>query len=888
MKQTDKRESRSDKGTYEALDFHPYEELGMMDPVYANAPIISMTPATRVKPFLLGSGSFDTVAKRAGLHFLRIPYLSRDVKHALAKKIEDVFSRVKDGDPYNWLARHDELRIANQAGTLSGDARPQANYHTHFGVHYLYLTTATVLAHVQAAVFGRVEGFHFSPAVTSTLKFSVINSMLSQFNGMPINRKFIDTCVQAMSILGDRNDKSILVSFPEWLPLGLAYFSDVPNLGADELANMMEYVNEATMRHIDVEEYEINSGFRQRISGSVTSSDEHFDYGLFAPESNYTYSRGEGWFIDKWLHIARGYADMLRERFTHNTEFSRINITQSVNRIADFWFTLGIVDDRLKAGDLAKWVDDVSGRVQDLQDYAAKNWSGFADRFTPMFTAMNSAARSGDMVGIDNNYNAMGLRRYDSPSEANYIDDTITLISQNRAALPAAEMNEWFPTIDIPYQFAFPGVGGNIIAMLQGEDFGVDLGGENASLYSSATLDAPGSIGFMSVKRWEQLLFSTRRYVGKATVGKFLERSLAEANAYCDMSLLNSGYFCPQWKVSPFIDPMDPFVHGVHEILDFHSSIVPITGDYTVNSLPNAAFGKHVLNAMVSKTTAGKSEAYIATVGGGIVADASDNGFMAANKSVRAQVRLFLHFTGDALNVHPLAHLCRNDITRMGHCFFPGLADVSMSGYDSRTILPVMPVRRFAGLDVFQMVWYGFGANEGSSLKGISIGTDDGVVEIDLDELDGTLRLPVDMETLWPKFYLPWLYPSMGRMQAEYTDGGMYVFANNKVDTELSFNPTQLSAGSTTSAEKSGVVREPRKKFGGKRDFKKTSYDSKRPTKDYSKGKEPMFSSDFKTDSKPSKGDSGSLDSTYLSKEDDSTSDVKRGGKSFMPKDKRD
>jgi len=831
-----KRPQRSDvsgtvKGDVKSLDFHPYyEELGVGD-VFSISSLESITPKTGIKPFFTTKGGFDSVTKRLGVYYLRMPYYDREVAVELADRIYQIYSRVKEGDPYNWLARHDEFRIQNRAGTLNNDAKSQAAYMAHFIMHYRYLSTALILSYVQALVVGRIEGLPFSPDLTATLRFSVLNAMLSRFNGMPYDSKYLKLCLDAMAVLGDRNDKSIMIAVPQWLPLGMTYFNDVPVINKGALVeDKLEYVTAKTMRHLDVEEYLSYSGLWNRLTATNEDDGWHAkEYGVDAPfgmrygfsriaPMTFNYSKNLGWWVDHWAEIADGYSDLFFERFVNNSEFPRMNVAIPQSTIGRLWFELGVVDSQLQAGDLGKFADEVSARFLDLQDYARQNWSAFASSFGPTFRPVVTLNRvtTPDTTNkmphaMANEANAYALDAFNDPdgSELEYHLATLVAKYSSQVGRP------YVPITHCPYVYAYADQSYNSFDMfIEGGAYKVETGLNEADENSTddgnpVTMAAvsdmnvyPASLGRLIRAIWDTLSYTNCRFVNEKTAGKFLESSVRNPEAFAEKQLLLQGIYVPRHRLSPVIDPNDPWVHGIHEVFTMRNGLdITNSKDWSNENVltPYASVGRYVIavlrSAQAEVTGWGNdTEDFLVATGINYNTSVDSLKIAAFTTSARAMIGCYMHFTGDLLNEHPATLLLRVDNHRMAHNYLGPTKEATnvalgvWTGYDSRTLLPVAPFRGNFGYDTFTMLL---------SEPGVLRASKDGINFDSNNPENFSISWPLLTNeqlkpgiylhslNIWLKSYVPWAFPSVMRLRAEYTDGGMFQFIDRFSKTDM-------------------------------------------------------------------------------------------------------
>lgn len=794
------------------FDWHPYAEASGLDPLFASAPFTKLVPTTEVRPFQGDLAVFDAASLRLAQHYLRMPYFSRESIHSLQYRLNDAFEYLEKGTDFKYLVQHDELRIVTGAGdTVSESPLTQSKRHAHYGMHYKYHSAATVLAAVQAMVFGRTEGFRFSRSMTSTLKFSTINSLMSPLIGMPIDRRYIQACVNAMKVLVSQDKQSVLVSLPVWLPLDSAYVDDyLP------LTDTSDYVNYNTERHPVLGEY-MKASPARLAWGKVDAYDKTNAGCTYGIDHTAPLSKGLGFYFDHFQEMVDQNVKTLVARYRDNS-ISAINVMRNGSEVARLWTQpiFGIVDDVLKPEDVAQWAEEVSKSKVDMTDYARVNW-GVYRSFAPTLRRVASGkgasrARCGS---------PMALHPFTTPDANSYDLSTVQYYHKQKALNGAM----W----ELPYVYATRPTASDVSDFLSGEAMDVNFG-------------ASADLGYGAWKTAVEKLFNnlgrkTLRWVSKSTLGKFLEASKTVPNAFADEELTRIGAYVPQYSVSPFVDPNDPLMHGVYEIAPMDEASVAFDDAW---ELPFAkAEASFTLGKLCQHANAagGYATTDISTTGYSMGTDA--NGWPFAMKkngvSITGPVSFFL---GDALQANFLAHLCRSTIMKQ-RCVIDTNVAIDFA------LVPISPFKRQM-LNLSMAFFLAPGVNDNKAmLTGVTVkSSGGGDVVIDLSAVDNTLRT-IDMDDFETMFNLPINQPDDRRLVPENTHGGLYLY---ETTVDARHFPFPSIAGTAAAGPKNTVLQGPKEKKSFKRDNKKGNLSKdRREDKRYDpRGSKPSYDSKSK------------------------------------------
>lgn len=771
-----------------------YFNRGGVDPVLETQMVEFQVPTAGVRASIAGVPAFDGSEARLGLHYLRMPYFSRDVMHAMWRDMFSFFSSMQTGGDITMLDRFWHLRLIGHAGITSSTSYENvAKAHVNIRMNYRYAATHLCLRAIATLNLARKNGFgSLSESINPTLKFSVINSMFSKIANFPIDKRYLEACVAAMAdlVAGD-NEHGIFVSIPDWLPIGQAYVESVKGLEttgywSQRTASHMllgEYVA-ANKRYVEFDHLERGVGLTADPTGAGTWTNIT---GL---------SKRKGYFFDHWLEMLQAEVDMFYDNFVNNS-VSDLNIANPGSKVADYYASCGDFNDRITFTEIVKYADGI--KQLDLASYAAKNFKFFQEASPVLrFDADPSLLHAMTAEGL-------GICQWDKPTR-DYVE-------------AAADLDDMY---EVPYL----GLG-----IADGSDLNAFLNGTAAGVYgadSFAPLEYEAAYQTLIEDKMAMFTMNQHRYVDAANRGSYL-KSAGDGNIVAYPSLTRRGKFFPMWTVTPFIDPNDRMMNGFFTLLDLKNSSPRLgTWEDVIKQVSGLA-------AFECGWTDGTSTGSIQAARGAsswvsITTDHS-KGVVEEFADIAGSALLYL---GDAPNIPPALHLLRADITFMAF----GAADLT----GNLNWVPAAPYRKIPVDFSLNPATAGDTPTYTPQLTGITAAFNTLKDGIDVTAFDVAMTNTIASQN--PKavpamIYAPMFVPSMRRPICEYTDHGIYMWMKHFFDYEKkpAFSVPGFTSSGTTASLPRGVDQQKdkqaakeadrAKRFSEKPDFARPSNASK-------------------------------------------------------------
>lgn len=746
-------------------------------------------PTTGVRSSMAGIPALDAADRRLGLHYLRMPYYSREFWHAAWRKLYDLFTSFQTGNDTQWLERHWELRLINVNGMVANtEVEEVIANHIALMQHALYGSAHIALKFVAALNLARKQGFgNLSSKASATMKFAVLNSIFTKISNMPVNMAYIKACVASMADLVHANPSAGLAVYcPDWLPLGLAYFDDTVDLIAADTAK--KWMNSRTYRHILAGEYPKSYAMRAANKwGAVATNDHYYGYGLRAVDStgveNHTsvaaVAKG-AWFFDHYLEQLQDEVDLYYETFMANSA-SAANLGAAESKVADFYASIGFFDDRLTFDALVKMVDEV--KQLDLEDYARKNFH-FCETVTPILRGN----------GVDPSLRA----DLADPTSSKWNLTTFDYVEQAADLAAMAEL----PYCGLKVKVS----GGTLESFLDGllADPIIDT--------ATAFPNWGHSLPMQKIvdKKLGSYLTTTPRYVHASKVGEFVEKA-NDGNAMAYQALTKRGKFIPFWRITPIIDPNDRFTNGVFTIVDVISN-TPRKGTYEDLLLQITKLASHATGMTDEDLDACKGLA------SGTAADqATTDSIFDKNGAKIGGVLLYL---GDGSGVPAFTQIARGDIG------YQGLAANNLTG--DMNIVPAVPYRKVRpDFSIHPSLPAGTYATLLGSITAAFSANKDYVTVTDFPATMPNTLVQVDPATYPEMVLAPIFAPSVLRPVCEFTNFGLNLWFDSKFDY-LKFQLEVPHPTSSATPKAQPAFTDPMR---AKAEEKKARFDSRRSTK---------------------------------------------------------
>lgn len=526
-----------------------YQASGGMDPIISLDLGKLRNPTTGIRSSMAGISAFGKSEARLGVHYLRMPYPSRDFYHSLWLTQFRKFVSYDSGQDTNWLSRHPELKLIGYDGLAVDSAETLvAKAHVALIQHAVLLSSHLVLKFVAVMNLVKKDGFgNVSANLGSTVRYPVMNAMFSKIANMPVNKAYIQGCVDMMADL-TQNSKTagLFVACPDWLPLGQTYYED-PCEPISGLFNWADYRLPRFSLHPLPGEYAVTN--KRRIADAELTRGwglADLDTGETTVKYN---SKHKGWFYDHYLEQLQAEVDAYYNTFCNNT-VTALNLGVVNSQLADYYQSLGMFDDRVCFADVVAMSDSIGSC--DMDSYAAENFGKFCE-VSPIAIPGTDLALMSDLDNPVTAPSHFELSTCDYLRTASAADAFKEMPYLGLTMTPTGTLDQFLD-----------GVACQSWTWHNAHDAEHDY--DTSLTLFDGTNHNKGWARVLS-KKLLSFASTASRYVDEASVGKFIAPA-SDSNIKAYEVMTKVGVFIPFWEMTPVIDPNDRYTNGIFTIVD--------------------------------------------------------------------------------------------------------------------------------------------------------------------------------------------------------------------------------------------------------------------------------------------------------------------------------
>ena len=596
------------------------------------------------------------------VYFLKMPFWARDVWHVMYRFIYDRVKEFYVEKPNDFFTIFPELVLT---ATTSTTARVHAI--VHFLMHYWYKQLWFLCYLAENLLVLQLDGMPISERAAKTQKWSALRTMMKQMKGMPYDKELFSVILSYMSPLVDKSSAAgVSVSLPIWMGPEDHYFEEpipadstnapnIANAGGNCLHRPLTFGEMSEQSPVTMDDFD--------ASANWTLIERYWYYG----QSDATGASGAGsllYWLYKRVNVAK---DILVQQFRSNAD-SKLNIMEPNNYLREFMRKdLGILMDDFDAAEVSTMVRSIP--LYDQKDYFSKNY-GYNHAPGPMLRSNLAYDETNDNWEFDastyGNIRANGLYPIATPDAGHYeksTDEYLQTIYDASGIVVTAAAPE------IPYLMPYGGDAGGLTEISEDQTLFLDddisvshiLAGMDHNLgaldqdEANDTLVEYNYLGgkYMAIRNFQRLMNNGKFW---AKSSEEVSKLLAEDSNYIlNRRMFDLGLFCLYYKVSPIIDPHDPFQHGVFPVLS--TERVGQEGEWSDYFIPLA--GGNNSGILLISNTADANE--VSTTGQGDVDVDAENAWIQDHDHLGDVIGPFI---GDSFDMSPNMHFARHDIAR--------------------------------------------------------------------------------------------------------------------------------------------------------------------------------------------------------------------------------